>query len=116
MKIVSLASLLKRPVSHNPEVEKKVMLESGDLPHVTNFSQATFGPGQAANLHAHVDMYEAFFVEAGTGVIHVDGEAHSLEAGTCVAVASGEEHELINTGATELVLICFGVVVGDQRE
>jgi mannose-6-phosphate isomerase-like protein (cupin superfamily) len=114
VKIVSLASLPKRQVSHNPEIEKKVMLEPGDLPHVTNFSQAVFGPGQAASPHTHADMYEVFFVEAGAGVIRVDGKAYPLAVGTCVAVAPGEEHELTNTGATELVLTYFGVVVGDQ--
>jgi mannose-6-phosphate isomerase-like protein (cupin superfamily) len=112
-KIVSLASLPMRRVSHNPEIEKKVMLEAGELPHVTSFSQATFRPDQAASLHAHTDMYEVFFVEAGVGVIRVDGEAHPLETGTCVAVAPGEKHELINTGATELVLTYFGVAAGD---
>jgi mannose-6-phosphate isomerase-like protein (cupin superfamily) len=114
VKIVSLADLPKRQVSHNPEIEKKVMLEAGDLPHVTNFSQATFGPDQAASLHTHADMYEVFFVEAGEGMIRVDGEAHPLEIGTCVVVAPGEEHELINTGATGLVLTYFGIAVGDQ--
>jgi mannose-6-phosphate isomerase-like protein (cupin superfamily) len=114
MKIISLASLPKQQVSHNPEIEKRVMLESGDLPHVTNFSQATLGPGQAASPHAHADMYEVFFVEAGAGVIRVDGEAHPIGVGTCVAVAPGEEHELTNPGASELVLTYFGVAVGDQ--
>lgn len=115
MKIVSLANLPTRQVSHNPEIEKKVMLEAGDLPHVANFSQATFGPGQAASLHVHVDMYEVFFVEDGSGVIRVDSKAHPLKAGTCVVVAPGEEHELINTGATELVLTYFGIATGDQQ-
>lgn len=113
-KIVSLADLPKRQVSHNPEIEKRVMLEIEDLPHVTNFSQATFGPGQAASLHAHTGMYEVFFVEAGAGVIRVDGKAHPLEVGICVAVTPGEEHELINTGTTALILTYFGVAAGDQ--
>lgn len=113
-KVVSLASLPKRQVSHDPEIEKKVMLETGDLPHVTSFSQATFGPGQTVSPHAHADMYEVFFVEKGAGVIRIDGEACPLEVGTCVAVAPGEEHELINTGATKLVLTYFGIVAGDQ--
>ena len=111
-KIVSLADLPERRVSHNPEIEKKVMLEAGDLPHVTNFSQATFGPGQSASPHAHADMVEVFFVEAGAGTIRVDGESHPLEMGTCVAVFPGEVHEVLNTGSTELVLTYFGVEVG----
>ncbi len=109
MKVVSLDDLPERHVSHNPEIRKKVMLEAGDLPHVTGFSQARFGPGQVASPHAHADMHEVFFVEAGAGTIRVDGEVYRLEAGTCVAVAPGEVHEVANTGSTDLVLTYFGV-------
>jgi mannose-6-phosphate isomerase-like protein (cupin superfamily) len=103
---------MERGVSHNPEIKKKVMLEGGDLPHVTNFSQATFGLGQCASSHAHADMTEVFFVEAGAGTIRVDGESHPLEVGTCVAVFPGEVHEIVNAGSTDLVLTYFGVEVG----
>jgi len=89
------------------------MLESGDLPHVTHFSQAYLGPGQVASPHAHVDMYEVFFVEAGAGTICVDGESYPLLTGACVAVAPGEVHEVANTGAAELVLTYFGVQAGE---
>jgi hypothetical protein len=65
MKITLLANLPEGQVSHNPEIKKKVMLGPGDVPHVTNFSQARFAPGQVASAHAHRDMYEVFFVESG---------------------------------------------------
>ncbi len=54
----SLNELPEQPVSHNPEIKKKVMLKLGDLPHLTNFSQARFAPGQSAPAHAHQDMSE----------------------------------------------------------
>jgi quercetin dioxygenase-like cupin family protein len=63
----SLKNLPEESVSHNPEIKKKVMLRFGDLPHLTNFSQARFAPGQTAPAHAHQDMCEVFFVEAGSG-------------------------------------------------
>ena len=109
VKIVSLADLPEGKVSHNPEIGKKVMLQKKDLPHVTGFSQATFGPGQVACAHAHEDMYEVFFVEAGAGVIRVDGDPYRLEPGTCVVVAPGEEHEVACSGPSDLVLTYFGV-------
>lgn len=40
MKLTSLNELSIERVSHNPEIQKQVMLRSGDLPHLTNFSQA----------------------------------------------------------------------------
>jgi mannose-6-phosphate isomerase-like protein (cupin superfamily) len=114
MKIVSIADLPERQVSHNPDIKKKVMLEKDDLPHVTTFSQAYFAPGQVASLHAHEDMYEVFFVEAGAGVIRVDGEPHPLSPGTCVVVAPGEVHEVTSSGPGDLVLTYFGVEEGTR--
>ena len=103
-------------MSHNPEIKKKVMLGRDDLPHVTGFSQATLGRGQVASAHAHEDMYEVFFVEAGVGVIWVDGEPYRLEPGTCVVVAPGEEHEVTCSGPGDLVLTYFGVEEDSNRQ
>jgi quercetin dioxygenase-like cupin family protein len=111
MKRVSLAELSQEPVSHNPEISKKVMLRSGDLPHLTNFSQARFAPGQGASAHAHPDMCEVFFVESGTGIIRFDHIDCELSPGVCVAIEPGEVHEVKNTGETELVLTYFGLRV-----
>ncbi|GAA6623215.1 hypothetical protein NUACC26_090400 [Scytonema sp. NUACC26] len=71
MIFTSLNDLPEEPVSHNPEIKKKVMLRLGDLPHLTNFSQSRFAPGQTSPAHAHYDMCEVFFVESGSGFIRV---------------------------------------------
>ncbi|MCC5649571.1 cupin domain-containing protein [Nostoc sp. XA013] len=107
----SLKNLPEESVSHNAEIKKKVMLRFGDLPHLTNFSQARFAPGQSASAHVHQDMCEVFFVEAGSGVIHVDGTEYPLLPGNCVAIEPGEVHEVVNSGFTELVLTYFGLRV-----
>lgn len=86
MIVTSLNELPEEWVVHNHEIKKKVMLRFGDLPHLTNFSQARFAPGQTAAAHAHQDMCEVFFVEAGAGVIHIDSEEYPLLPGNCVAV------------------------------
>lgn len=109
MKLIALKALPEEPVSHNPAIKKKVMLRLGDLPHLTNFSQACFAPGQVAAAHAHSDMCEVFFVEAGSGVIRIDRQEHSLSAGVCVAVEAGETHEVCNTGTEVLILTYFGL-------
>lgn len=111
MKHTSLNDLPEESVSHNPEIKKKVMLRFGDLPHLTNFSQSRFAPGQTAPSHAHQDMCEVFFVESGSGVIDIDGKEYLLVPGSCVAVEPGEFHEVVNNGATELVLTYFGLRV-----
>jgi quercetin dioxygenase-like cupin family protein len=109
MKSVQLSEIQAEGVSHNPEITKRVMLRNGDVPRLTNFSQSRFAPGQSAVAHSHADMYEVFFVEAGRGVISVDGAEHALEPGRCVMVEPGEVHELRNDGADELVLTYFGI-------
>ncbi len=111
MKLISLNDLSEEAVSHNPEIKKKVMLRFGDLPHLTNFSQARFAPGQIASAHAHQNMCEVFFVESGSGLISIDGNSHSLLPGSCVAVEVGEVHEIVNNGTDELVLTYFGLRV-----
>lgn len=110
MKITNLNHLPLKQVSHNPEITKKVMLSNQEIPHLTNFSQATFAPGQIAAAHAHQDMYEVFFVNSGQGVMRIDGEDHELVSGVCIAIETGETHEVINTGTDDLILTYFGIV------
>ena len=109
MKIAYLKQLPSQQVSHNPEIAKKVMLSSNDLPHLTNFSQAVFAPGQIASNHCHQDMSEVFFVQSGEGKICINAESFSLIPGVCVAVEAGENHEITNTGKEDLILTYFGI-------
>jgi quercetin dioxygenase-like cupin family protein len=112
---ISLHDLPEEPVSHNPEIKKQVMLRFGDLPHLTNFSQARFAPGQTASAHAHQDMCEVFFVQAGAGIIRIDGQEYPLLPGNCVAIEPGEVHEVINNSTDELVLTYFGLRVEEGQ-
>ena len=111
MKMTNLRNLPLQAVSHNPEIKKKVMLSMGDLPYLTNFSQASFAPGQIAAAHSHQDMSEVFFVTAGEGIIKISDRSYTLTPGVCIAVEVDEVHEIINTGAKELILTYFGIKV-----
>ncbi|MGD1854292.1 MAG: cupin domain-containing protein [Leptolyngbyaceae cyanobacterium] len=110
MKRVQLDGMAPQGVSHNPAIQKKIMLQPGDVPHLTNFSQATFAPGQVAAAHAHGDMYEIFFVSSGHGIMTVNGAEQTLLPGVCILVEPGDIHEVKNTGESALVLTYFGVV------
>ena len=109
MKITSLTQISEQSVSHNPAIKKKVMLHEGDLPHLTNFAQAKFAPGQVAAGHFHSDMWEVFFIQSGEGLILIDGEEYSLVKGSCILVEPGEVHEIVNNGEGELILNYFGI-------
>ncbi|MBW4469780.1 MAG: cupin domain-containing protein [Stenomitos rutilans HA7619-LM2] len=109
MKMTSLSTLPEEAVTHNLAIKKKVMLRPGDLPHLTNFSQARFAPGQIASAHSHTNMCEVFFVEAGEGTIWINTVPYQLQSGVCIAVEAEELHEIHNTGTTELILTYFGL-------
>lgn len=110
MKRVQLSELTGQGVSHNTAIRKKVMLQPGDVPHLTNFSQAIFAPGQVAPAHAHSDMHEVFFVSGGIGTMTVNGVDQPLVPGVCILVEPGDVHEVKNTGEDPLVLTYFGIV------
>ncbi len=110
MKKVLLHELPREGVSHDPQIAKQVLLRRGEVPHLNAFSRATLAPGQSARRHAHEDMFEVFFVEAGTGEMRIDAATHQLAPGTCIMVEPREQHEITNTGSADLVLIYFGVV------
>jgi len=115
MKRTTLEKLPVEEVSHAEQgsaaILKQVMLRMGDIPHLTNFSQARFAPGQVAAGHAHTDMHEVFFVERGEGTITIDHKPYPLTPGTCIAVSPHETHEVSNTGTEELIITYFGIAV-----
>ena len=90
MKITQLSQLPPGKVSHNPAITKHLIIGNGEIPHLTNFAQATFPPGEVAYEHCHQDMYEVFFVEAGEGIISINSQEYPLTAGTCITVAPQE--------------------------
>jgi len=110
MIITNLKDIPFSPVSHNPDIQKQVILNNQQLPPVTQFAQATFPPKAIAPAHHHDDMLEVFFVQSGEGVMTVNGVEHPLQAGSCISIEPKEVHELRNASDTEaLVVSYFGV-------
>jgi mannose-6-phosphate isomerase-like protein (cupin superfamily) len=110
MKIVFLNHLPEVGISHNPEIKKRVMLNSEDIPYLTTLSQARFTAGQVADAHSHDKMYEVFLIVTGEGLIRVDSKDHPLYPGVCLMVEPGEVHEIVNTGTQDLVMTYFGII------
>jgi len=111
MKLGSLKTTPETNVSHNAAIKRRRMISMGDIPSLTNFSQATFPPGEVAPAHRHADMVEVFFVQKGEGSIVMDGITHALKEGDFIQVDIGEEHELQNTSSDDLVVLYFGITV-----
>ena len=110
MQYINLDNLETKTVSHNKNIEKKVILDRGAVPNLTNFSQAIFKPKQVAYAHSHSDMWEVFYVESGSGLMIVNEQEYQLQKGVCVMVEPNDRHEIINNSDDDLVLNYFGVV------
>lgn len=111
MKQIRINELPDKGVSHNSRVRKRVIISSGELGGITNYSRAVFPPGEKAGSHLHNDMAEVFTVEAGCGEIRINDVAYVFSAGTVVVVEPGDVHEIVNTGRDDLVVTYFGVLV-----
>lgn len=79
-------------------------------PWTTGSSQLWVGlsevdPGSSSNPHAH-DNEEVFFVVAGYGRIHVEGQTVDVGPGSCVLVPGGAVHRLLNDGHEVLRVLC----------
>lgn len=116
MKISFLHDLAFQPNTHNPNIAKKVLIPSGQIPHLTGFTQAVFPPGEVASEHSHADMVEVFFVEKGQANIKINGKNITANAGTCITVETNEAHEVSNQSAANTIITYFGIVVSDANK
>ncbi len=56
---------------------------------------------------------EILYVAAGSGTLHLDGDAHALSTDAGVHVAAGQSYEIENPGPGELVLVSVLAPAGD---
>jgi mannose-6-phosphate isomerase-like protein (cupin superfamily) len=104
-----LNSAADEPVSHNSTIRKRVILRKGDVPSIMQVARVTFPPGEIAGAHAHPDMWELFFCEAGCGIMTVESRQVPLTPGAWVMVRPGEVHEVANPRELPLILHVTGV-------
>lgn len=109
MKLTSLTAIKEEPLTHNPKIQKRVMVKKGEVAHLTQFAQTTFRPGQISSEHVHDDIYEIYLVESGSGIVKVNGKVTQIKEGDSIVVEPQEAHEFLNTGSEDLTLTYFGV-------
>lgn len=64
----------------------------------------TLRPGEDIGLETH-DGHDQFIrVEAGTGMVMLDGEESALADGSAVVITAGVEHNIVNTSSEPLRL------------
>jgi mannose-6-phosphate isomerase-like protein (cupin superfamily) len=58
-------------------------------------------PGEDIGLETHADVDQFIRVEAGQGIVVLDGNEQALEDGSAVVIPAGTEHNVINRSRTE---------------
>lgn len=62
-------------------------------------------PGQAQQAHRHAEQDKICFVLEGRGTFTLDGSEEILDAGEAIVAPAGATHGIVNTGASELLVL-----------
>jgi mannose-6-phosphate isomerase-like protein (cupin superfamily) len=87
---------IERLTEHNPNFRKVI--------HTARHSQLvlmSLEPGEDIGAETHRGIDQFFRVEAGKGLVEIDGVRHPIQAGDAVVVPSGSEHNVINTSKVQ---------------
>jgi len=93
MKFYSLDSSPYKPVSHDPDLRKRVLMEERHL-CVKHISHISLEPGNSARPHIHPSESEIFYCIKGKALFKVMGKDVAMERGSCLVIEAGEEHSI----------------------
>jgi mannose-6-phosphate isomerase-like protein (cupin superfamily) len=110
VKTVDHKTIEATPVSHNPEIAKRVILANGIVDNITQMSQAILKPGQATTAHIHTDMTEIYTIYSGMAEFTVAGISHLLNGPATTVIFAGEEHSVANNSEAPITLHYLGVL------
>lgn len=71
-----------------------------------SLAEATVPPGTATEPHRHQSSEEFYYVIEGTGDMTIGEETRSVEPGDAILIPSGALHTLVNTGGSDLRILC----------
>src|SRR3990172_1027477 len=93
MNFSPIGSAPLKPVSHDPHLRKRVLVEER-VSCVGNLSHIVLAPGDTAVTHAHNDAHEVFYCIEGGVVFGVEGTEVTVRGGDCLVVEPEEEHSI----------------------
>lgn len=103
MKLYDLDKTPETPVSHEPGLNKKVLMP-GAIGCLRHLSHITLKEGDKVAVHAHADATEVFYCTKGSVEFSVNGKPAVMKNGTCLVVEPGEAHAIVKVGEpTELI-------------
>ncbi len=73
--------------------------------HWDSFEHNTLKPGGVIGEHIHTRTEEIYFIVRGTGLMHYNGELHSVRAGDLIMTPLNGRHGIDNVGDVDLEFI-----------
>jgi len=71
-----------------------------------SLAHATLKRGQASLSH-RLKASEVYYILAGEGQVHIDGETAAVRADQAVYIPPNSEQHIANTGETDLIFLCI---------
>ncbi len=71
-----------------------------------SLAEARLPVGASTQEHFHPRAEEIYFITAGVGEIHIEGDRRGVKVGDAIAIPPGQRHKLWNTGNETLKLLC----------
>lgn len=93
MKVFPLDSAPLRPVSHDPALKKRVLVEDA-FSCVRHLSHIILPPGAKASSHSHENAYEVFYCVSGKVSFKINGKDVLIREKTCLIVDPGDIHSI----------------------
>ena len=109
MKIVDWNLLPDLGVSHNPEIKKRALIGTNEIPQLMMYGTAIFKPGQKVELHKHDTMYAVFHIQTGKAIFIISGNEYEVSPGNCITIEPGELHVQRNPFDTDVSWTYFGI-------
>jgi len=97
MKLYTLEKTPEKPVSHEPGLNKKVLVPEG-IGCVRHISSIVLKEGDRVASHSHADATEVFYCVKGSVEFSVNGQPAVMKNGTCLVVEPGEAHAIVEVG------------------
>lgn len=86
MKIVDWNELPNLSVSHHPDIKKRTLIDSNQIPKLMMYGTAVLKPGQKVEIHKHDTMFEVFHIQTGKAIFTILGIAYEVGPGHCITI------------------------------
>ncbi|MBD2102256.1 cupin domain-containing protein [Leptolyngbya sp. FACHB-261] len=111
-KVIHLAEVAPVPVTHDPQLLKRVLLKDSDTQsNLKMLNHTAMAVGESFRSHSHPTMEEVFYFLEGQGHFSLADQTLKVGPGDCVYVPCATSHACINVGDQPLVFLSFGVAL-----